>query len=89
MERKDITNWRINPVDWVALVLLLIGGLNWGLIGLFDFNLVDAIFGPMSVISRIIYALVGFSAIWSIISLATHVYHRPYETGETRGVVAH
>lgn len=48
----------------IALVLLIIGGLNWGLIGLFDFNLVAFLFDGFSVIiSRIIYTLVGISAI--------------------------
>lgn len=53
-------------VDKIALVLIIIGAINWGLIGIFNFNLVDAIFGTMSVISRIIYALVGISGLWGI-----------------------
>lgn len=50
----------------VALVLILIGGLNWGLVGFFDFNLVDALFGEGSVLSRIVYALVGVAAVYKI-----------------------
>ena len=53
-------------VDKIALVLIIIGAINWGLVGIFDFNLVDSIFGTMSVISRIIYALVGISGLWGI-----------------------
>ena len=53
-------------VDKIALVLIIIGAINWGLVGIFNFNLVDAIFGTMSVISRIIYALVGISGLWAI-----------------------
>ena len=53
-------------VDTIALVLIIIGAINWGLVGFFNFNLVDAIFGSMSVISRIIYALVGVSGLWGI-----------------------
>lgn len=53
-------------VDKIALVLIIIGAINWGLIGIFDFNLVDSIFGTMSVISRIIYGLVGLSGLWGI-----------------------
>jgi len=53
-------------VDKIALVLIIIGAINWGLIGIFNFNLVDAIFGTMSVISRIIYGLVGVSGLWGI-----------------------
>ena len=53
-------------VDTIALVLIIIGAINWGLIGIFNFNLVDAIFGTMSVVSRIIYTLVGLSGLWGI-----------------------
>ena len=51
-------------VDTIALVLIIIGAINWGLIGLFNFNLVDTIFGTMSLLSRIIYTLVGISGLW-------------------------
>lgn len=53
-------------IDTIALVLIIIGAINWGLIGLFNFNLVDAIFGTMSWLSRIIYTLVGISGLWGI-----------------------
>ena len=53
-------------IDKIALVLIIIGAINWGLIGIFNFNLVAAIFGDMTVISRIIYGLVGLSGIWGI-----------------------
>ena len=53
-------------IDKIALVLIIIGAINWGLIGLFKFNLVDTIFGTMSVLSRIIYILVGVSGLWGI-----------------------
>lgn len=53
-------------IDTIALILVIIGAINWGLIGFFNFNLVDAIFGVMSAISRIIYILVGLSGLWSI-----------------------
>lgn len=49
----------------VALTLVIIGGLNWGLIGFFNYNLVDALFGSANWLTRIIYALVGISAIVS------------------------
>ncbi|HEX9664501.1 MAG TPA: DUF378 domain-containing protein [Patescibacteria group bacterium] len=55
---------KLSTLDWVAVVLLVIGGLNWGLVGLFSFDLVAAIFGDMSVLSRIIYVLVGLSALY-------------------------
>ena len=53
-------------IDKIALVLIVIGALNWGLIGIFNFNLVAAIFGDMTILSRIIYGLVGVSGIWGI-----------------------
>ncbi|MDM8132380.1 DUF378 domain-containing protein, partial [Clostridium butyricum] len=49
-----------------ALTLIIIGAINWGLIGLLQYNLVDSIFGIQSMISRIIYALVGLAGIYSI-----------------------
>ena len=54
-----------------ALVFLIIGGLNWGLVGIFDFNLVSFLFDGFSVIiSRIIYSLVGFAAVVSAVAWA-------------------
>ena len=50
----------------IALVLLIIGGLNWGLVGVFNFDLVKTIFGDMSLIARVVYTLVGLSAIYAI-----------------------
>lgn len=57
---------RMNALDWIAMALLVVGGLNWGLVGVFGFDLVAALFGDMSALSRIVYALVGLSAIWCI-----------------------
>jgi len=62
----------------IILTLVIIGGINWGLIGLFDYNLVDAIFGTMSIVSRIIYTLVGVAAIWAI---AFYGYGRAIQKG--------
>lgn len=56
-------------VTTLTLVLLIVGGLNWGLAGLFGFDLVAAIFGEMSLLSRVVYALVGLSALWQLIPL--------------------
>lgn len=60
----------LSALGWVAMVLLIVGGINWGLVGFFGFDLVAAIFGPMSVLSRIVYALVGLSALYTIFSCA-------------------
>jgi hypothetical protein len=53
-------------IDKIALVLIIIGAINWGLIGFFKFDLVATLFGEMSVLSRIVYALVGISGLWGI-----------------------
>ncbi len=53
-------------INWIALTLVIIGALNWLLVGLIDFNLVDTLFGAGSILSRIIYILVGISGIWSL-----------------------
>jgi hypothetical protein len=53
----------------ITLLLLIVGGLNWGLVGLFGFDLVAAIFGEMSILSRIVYTLVGASALGQIVPL--------------------
>ena len=54
-------------LDLVATILLVVGGLNWGLVGAANFDLVAAIFGPMSQLSRIVYALVGLAALYRIL----------------------
>jgi uncharacterized membrane protein YuzA (DUF378 family) len=56
----------------IALALLVIGGLNWGLVGLFDFNLVSAIFGIDSILSNTVYVIVALSAIYCAFALKTH-----------------
>jgi uncharacterized protein len=56
-------------LDWVALILVIVGGLNWGLVGILNFDLVAAIFGAMSMLSQIVYALVGISALYLIFAV--------------------
>jgi uncharacterized protein len=53
-------------IDWIACFLVLIGGLNWGLVGLFDFDLIASIFGKKSFLSRTVYSIVGLAAIHTI-----------------------
>ena len=55
-----------NVIYWITMVLLIIGGLNWGLVGAFNFNLVSSIFGT-GIFSDIVYSLVGIFAIWAIV----------------------
>lgn len=55
---------RLSGLDWAALVLVLVGALNWGLVGLFEFDLVASIFGDMTTLTRVVYDLVGLSAVY-------------------------
>lgn len=59
----------MRALNLITLVLIIIGGLNWGLVGLFDFNLVLALFGATG-LTKIIYILVGLSALWQLIPLS-------------------
>ncbi len=54
-------------VDMIPAAILFIGGLNWGLVGFFNFDLVAWIFGSMTMLSRIVYALVGISALYEVV----------------------
>ena len=56
----------MNWLDVTALVLVVIGALNWGLVGFFNYNLVGAIFGDATLMSRIVYALVGLAGLVTI-----------------------
>lgn len=62
---------RMKTLTLVAVVLLVVGGLNWGLVGAFDFNLVDSLLGEGSVLARVVYVLVGLAAVWKTVTLFT------------------
>lgn len=51
-------------LNMIVLLLVIIGGLNWGLVGFFDFNVVEAVFGDTA--QRVIYAIVGLAALWAL-----------------------
>ncbi|WEX11244.1 DUF378 domain-containing protein [Chelativorans sp. AA-79] len=60
----------MHALNIITLILIIVGGLNWLLVGLFQFDLVAAIFGGQeAVVSRVIYILVGLSAVWQLIPL--------------------
>ena len=59
----------LNILDKVAIVLVVVGGLNWLLVGLFSWNLVSFIFGDMSALSRMIYGLVGLAAVYVAVTM--------------------
>ena len=59
----------MRTLDVIVAVLLVVGGLNWGLVGLFDFDLVETLFSSIPVVQKTVYVLVGLSAIYQIIRL--------------------
>jgi uncharacterized membrane protein YuzA (DUF378 family) len=74
----------MKAINLVTLVLVIIGGLNWGLVGLLQFDLVAALFGGQSALAaRIVYLLVGASAAWQIVPLM-----RAINIGEPRAQAA-
>ncbi|MGZ5200690.1 MAG: DUF378 domain-containing protein [Telluria sp.] len=56
----------MSAVDYIAMALLIIGGLNWGMVGLFGVDVVASLFGTDTAVSRVIYTLVGLAALYSI-----------------------
>ena len=66
----------MRALNILTLILVIVGGLNWGLVGAFDFNLVAALFGEMSALSRIVYVLVGLSALYQLVPLSKLMSNR-------------
>ncbi|MFH0856870.1 MAG: DUF378 domain-containing protein [bacterium] len=62
---------KLSTFDWLVIFLLVVGGLNWGLVGFFRFDLIASMFGELSAISRIIYSLVGLAAVYMAVISAT------------------
>ena len=60
----------MKALNLITLILVIVGGLNWGLVGAFNFDLVATLFGDGAILSRLVYVLVGLSALWKIIPLA-------------------
>jgi hypothetical protein len=66
---KMAKNYTLKVFDVVLGALLIIGGLNWGFVGLFNINFVTAMFGDGTFLSRFIYVLVGFAAVYDIVTI--------------------
>ena len=66
LKKKMNGGFILKAINFIALSLVIIGAINWLLVGLFEFNLVDSIFGSLSALTRIIYTLVGLAGLWSI-----------------------
>jgi uncharacterized protein len=71
---------RLSALDWIALVLVIVGAINWGLVGLFGFNLVAAIFGFSRVLLAIVYIVVGLAGLWTIYLVARLTSVHPMAT---------
>ncbi|HEY5805200.1 MAG TPA: DUF378 domain-containing protein [Lysobacter sp.] len=66
----------MKSLNLVTLVLLIVGGLNWGLVGAFQFDLVAALFGGQdAMLARVVYVLVGLSALWQVVALTRPAPH--------------
>lgn len=91
MERRHIPERRssdtaargttLNALDWAATVLMIVGGLNWGLVGAFDYNVVTALFGDQTPLTRLVYALVGIAALYGVYMAARSAAKRPLPAG--------
>ncbi len=75
--REARTPARLNTLDWAAMVLLVIGGLNWGLVGLFGIDVVARLLGDMTTASRAVYVLVGIAAVYAIYLCAGKLPAKP------------
>lgn len=67
----------INALDWIALTLVAIGGLNWGLVGLINYDVVEVLFGVQTPAARAIYVVIGLAALWSIYTTTKLAASRP------------
>lgn len=61
----------MKTLDIVAAVLLVIGGLNWGLVGFFNMDIIATVFGQMTMLTRVVYGLIGLSALYYIFNWRT------------------
>lgn len=75
----------MKAINMITLILLIVGGINWGLVGLFQFDLVAALFGGQdAMLARVVYTLVGLSALWQILPMS-----RAAHVGQTRSEAHH
>jgi uncharacterized membrane protein YuzA (DUF378 family) len=73
----------MNILNTVVMVLLIVGALNWGLVGLFNVDVVTAIFGRLSILTRLIFIIVGLAGVYAIIFFTT--FHHPVHHDEHIG----
>jgi uncharacterized protein len=68
---------KMNALDWIAMVITVIGGLNWGLVGLINYDLIAALFGTQSPAARVLYVVVGLAALYTIYTASKMAASRP------------
>ncbi len=68
---------KMNPLDKIAMILVVIGGLNWGLVGFFKYDLVATIFGDLSMGARVVYSIVGLSALYLLLMMSKMMMKKP------------
>jgi uncharacterized membrane protein YuzA (DUF378 family) len=73
----------MKSLDIAAVALLVVGGLNWGLVGAANFDLVAALFGTMSALSRVVYVLVGLAAVYRLVQWKAIEHRRSYSPAPT------
>jgi uncharacterized membrane protein YuzA (DUF378 family) len=61
---------RMGAFDWLAMVLMVVGGINWGLVGLMNIDLVATVFGDSTTAARVVYAVIGLAALYSVYTLS-------------------
>ena len=59
----------MKTIDWVAMILVIVGGLNWGLVGALNYNLVESLLGTWPIVVKTVYVLVGLGALYSVYHL--------------------
>lgn len=80
----------MKTLNILTLLLVVIGGINWGLVGLFQFDLVATLFGGQAgMIARIVYVLVGLSALWQLVPLAGAMKTDEVQAERRSGPLAH
>jgi len=80
----------MKTLNILTLLLVVIGGINWGLVGLFQYDLVATLFGGQAgVIARIVYTLVGLSALWQLVPLVAAMKTDEVQAERRSGPLAH
>ncbi|HVH44867.1 MAG TPA: DUF378 domain-containing protein [Labilithrix sp.] len=65
-----VDHHKLSGITWAAIALVVIGAINWGLVGLFNFDLVAAIFGHLTALSRVVYVLVALAGLYLVVDAA-------------------